>query len=68
MVMDLLDLVHGRAPRRKGKAHGNQGKDTIESVITFRIDSRTIKRESHGYHVDRVPLGLIHEHISILEH
>jgi hypothetical protein len=26
MVMDLLDLVHGRAPRRKEKAHGDQGK------------------------------------------
>jgi hypothetical protein len=38
-------------------------RDTIESVITFRIDSRTIKRGSHSYHVDRVPLGLIHVHM-----
>jgi hypothetical protein len=32
-------------------------KDTIESVITFRIDSRTIKRENLWLSSYRVPLG-----------
>jgi hypothetical protein len=31
--------------------------DTIESVITFMIDSRTIKRENIWLNCYRVPLG-----------
>ena len=33
--------------------------DTIEGVITFRIDSRTIKREIFWLSGYRVPLGVI---------
>jgi hypothetical protein len=34
-------------------------------VITFRIASHTIKRGSHGYLDNEVPLGLIHEHMHL---
>jgi len=33
--------------------------DTIEGVITFRIDSRTIKRENLWLSGYKVPLGVI---------
>ena len=56
--------------KRKTKPYGDQGKgiaqgfgfgdqDTIEGVITFRIDSRTIKRGILWLSGYQVPLGVI---------
>ena len=56
--------------KRKTKPYGDQGKgiafgfgfgdqDTIEGVITFRIDSRTIKRAILWLSGYRVPLGVV---------
>ena len=60
-------LQHGKEEREKQKPRRSRQRykicfvfsdqDTIESVITFRIDSRTIKRVNLWLSGYRVPLG-----------
>jgi hypothetical protein len=65
--MKMIKLQFGKEEREKQKPRRSRqmymtcfvfgDQDTIESVITFRIDSRTIKRRNLWLSGYRVPLG-----------
>jgi len=60
-------VLNLKRKKRKTKPYGDQGKgivsfgdqDTVEDVIAFRIDSRTIKSGILWLSGYRVPLGVI---------
>jgi len=66
----MIKCLTWKRRKTKTKPYGDQGKgiiegfgfgdqDTIEGMITFRIDSRTIKREILWLSGYQVPLGVI---------